>query len=738
MQLLEVRNDIAIIAYNPSENNLIPADFLLITDSNQRVISQIINVQTTQDSKHLAYLKLSLSIDQDDNLSYYSGFVPSKDSNILYISSDEILELIKGSENNIYFGNLSNHPNSVAKLPIDFVMDKVYIQSDRLDNTNIVLKNLISELKINNKKVVIVDFNNNYNLIDDELKVKLGKDFKLPLDINAFNNIYENELNDCSLEDKAVIQSIILELREYLQTLDDKYIPFTVFKDVIESEFSIFPSSGLMLLRNKLWKYSQEQIFAENKIEFDVFNKLLQEHNVLYIDASLVENVWYKFVILNILSKINKNCCFVLSLDDIKADKKFISTIFNTNHITPIVHSSYSNPQREMLKSICNNQILCKAQQNINEQESYITLLNKINLNEFIIFGESSLFIPLVIELQLFDTDTPEKIIQDEIKKDVDDMFTSSKKLVPTDSIIETPYEKDENEDDFQIHELSDFDLDFLDELNASSNLDSIQEVETDIQGEVENKYAVFSPEMPQNIEKKSSNQTVENTEYEISIEQTDTLPELPQEVDIVEELTEESQDEELIVSAENTENIELDVDVENQDVETENQQEQDLLIDGFAQYEDDEDIEDDETEELTESTEEYTNEDNSDKDIDENSTYLEDIINNIEEEENTKKIKAVSEREKLAKEKAPPEINTDISVGKETKLTVYDTAKPQGISPLDVPFKVGDKVYHPKHGKGVIEGFTNYSNKILFCQIEFENVGRRILDPTVAGLEKI
>ena len=54
------------------------------------------------------------------------------------------------------------------------------------------------------------------------------------------------------------------------------------------------------------------------------------------------------------------------------------------------------------------------------------------------------------------------------------------------------------------------------------------------------------------------------------------------------------------------------------------------------------------------------------------------------------------------------------------------------------MPFKVGDKVFHPKHGNGVVQGFTNYSDKILFCQIEFENVGRRILDPRVAQIEKV
>ena len=55
-----------------------------------------------------------------------------------------------------------------------------------------------------------------------------------------------------------------------------------------------------------------------------------------------------------------------------------------------------------------------------------------------------------------------------------------------------------------------------------------------------------------------------------------------------------------------------------------------------------------------------------------------------------------------------------------------------------DLPFEVGDKVYHPKHGMGIVRGFTNYSDKNLFCHVEFENVGRRLLDPSIAQLEKV
>ena len=95
-------------------------------------------------------------------------------------------------------------------------------------------------------------------------------------------------------------------------------------------------------------------------------------------------------------------------------------------------------------------------------------------------------------------------------------------------------------------------------------------------------------------------------------------------------------------------------------------------------------------------------------------------------------------EIETVSVEIEKPEINENINTKKKTELPVYETDTSYQLGVEDLPFKVGDVVYHPKHGKGIIEGFTNYSNKILFCQIEFENVGRRILDPRIAELQKI
>ena len=83
-------------------------------------------------------------------------------------------------------------------------------------------------------------------------------------------------------------------------------------------------------------------------------------------------------------------------------------------------------------------------------------------------------------------------------------------------------------------------------------------------------------------------------------------------------------------------------------------------------------------------------------------------------------------------------DINEDINTKEPQEIPIYETDIQQKLNQDDLPFKVGDKVFHPKHGNGVIEAFSSYSNRILFCHILFDNVGRKIMDPRVSCIEKV
>ena len=102
-------------------------------------------------------------------------------------------------------------------------------------------------------------------------------------------------------------------------------------------------------------------------------------------------------------------------------------------------------------------------------------------------------------------------------------------------------------------------------------------------------------------------------------------------------------------------------------------------------------------------------------------------IASNNTIQENAVEIKAVDRNIKQpVKEKAMP--NPD-------ELQVYEPKEPAKNN--EINFFEGDRVSHAQYGTGTVEKIINYGNKVL-CSIQFDNLGRRLLDPNITILEKI
>ncbi len=726
MQILEVKNDMAKIAYNPTQNHLLPADFLLVEDNNQKLIAQVQSIETTEESnKNSAILRLSLSIDLEDNLSYYNGYIPSKEATLVYINPDEIIDLIRGNDLSLYFGNLSNHQNCFAHTNISFLEDKAYILSDRLDAVKTITQNLISELLSKKKKVIIIDFNGQYKSFVNVQRLQYTKNIRLPLDIDAFDTILEYDITDCPLEDKAVIQSIVLELREYMNTLDDKYIPFNMFKNVVDTEFISSPISGLMLLRNKLWEYAQNGIFADKKEQFDVINSALDNNNILVIDASDIEENWYKFVLKTVVDFTQKDCYLFLSLNDLKLERKSFINLYNKQNIIPVCSSNYDSPYRNILSSLTKNFVLCKPSKLNDDNEPYSVLLNRMNNNEFILYGEATLYLPLLVELRLFDSGTKEEIIQNDVRRDVDKLLSSPQSMLPKANNINSEIKQSEviKSDDLlnsvPDDVVNDNDYAFLDELNQQNEEPPKEDTSKD------SGYSIFNPQEEETEDKEKS---VDDIMNELFVPLQEELEDIKSD-DEGNEQTENLNDNAVIPEKINADNIET----VTEQVMTVDPVDELLTVAEPEKLEISPEVEEIEPAPETEEKEIQSEVAESSEEVKENTPQDEKQDNsedfNIEFEDD--------DDETQTQTQAPPPIKK-IQEPKKEKLPIYETTNNQGISEADMPFKVGDKVYHPKHGYGTIEGFANYSNKILFCQIDFDNVGRRILDPRISGIEKV
>lgn len=68
--------------------------------------------------------------------------------------------------------------------------------------------------------------------------------------------------------------------------------------------------------------------------------------------------------------------------------------------------------------------------------------------------------------------------------------------------------------------------------------------------------------------------------------------------------------------------------------------------------------------------------------------------------------------------------------------VPVYDAEIPEEDKVISDEIEQGDSVVHVKYGSGIVEKMIKYGNKNLYS-INFDNVGRRLLDPTLTEIKK-
>lgn len=634
MQLSEIKNDLAKILYKTSEINLLLADFLLIEDDNQSLVSQIINIEADENNPLMNYVlvKFVLSIDKNLTLSTYNGYTPSKNAKILYIDPNEISQLLKTDKNNMSWGEIASHEDCKVILSTNFLKNKPYVQCDKNQNLNTISKTILKGLKENKQKVVVLDFNKDYKQFDGT-KIVVGKDFKLPLNYEILDFIYQNDLKDCPVEQRGYVQDILIDIQNYVKSMKDGFIPFSIFKQVVDEQYSKNPDSvGLILLRNKLIKYSDEGILAQGKNDYTKLNDIIKSNQSVLIDAFNVNENWQKILVDFLAKQIDQETYFIMNFTEENANKKNILNIYNNEQLKPIAISSYSYKQANFLKSQARNMVLFTPMVVTEDFAGYNSFLHRLNEDEYVIWGQDTLYIPLILKPASVKINQIPKESNEQIKQDVDDFLMTR--------ISEEPKQKG-----FQ------------------------PELEEDIE------YLKFDEESLD-----EENPEIETEEYE---EENSELEELTVETD--EEIDEEADIEELLA------------------------------------------------EEIEEATFEEFVEADIDATVETDLSELEKFIPTQEQQENEPISLHIAQA---------PALNQDFNDNKEPvpqkpfiPIPIYQAEVAASGASVTHKFKEGDFVTHVKYGRGIVEKNISYGNKSL-CSIQFEDVGRRLLDPELAELK--
>lgn len=697
MQIVEAKNNLVKVSYDTSEENLVLSGFVVIKDMVQSFIGQIVNLETNTRG-NFAIVKLLFTFNEEGIITNYNGSVPNVQCPMDIIKPQELLELLP-IQNPIVIGELAQQ-KTVLNLDRSLFEKKLLICSEKEENNEILIKNFTQQLANNGKKVLVIDLNGDLNFSNN--KIIASENFKLPLNYNSINFIYEKGLDGTTAETKATIQEIFLEVQDYVKTLPERFIPFETFKDVVDDQYDETELVELVLLKNKLLKYYEAGIFAQQKEEFSSLRDSLELAEISILDLSQIdENIQREMIsyAYSLIAELNEEIYVFCNINNANSDKKLLKQILTTKNAYSSLICPYAYKYLKELKQISKDLILFAPIQQQDDFAGYNAFLNKLNIHEFIIYGEATHHLPLIVNLNEFkesdqnesyasEEATENTSLDEEIRRDVDEFYTASK--MEQEIIQEGEQVKEFSTNDVE-EDLTEDDLDFIDDLVVANE----EIVETFKEEEEEDINS--SAEIPNFLE-----ETEESPEDEIISEEVQN--------DFFEEEVEDSLEDPIEITEEGAENSELG---------TEYPSPQPSPAGG-------EGANPSTLQPFNHSPEEGTEE-------------IETNLSTEEEPQFTAHSSQLPENPSIEEEQeeqeAPAVDILPVRMSSAPIVPIYSAEVESEVNSDDIA--QGDTVMHPKYGKGTVEKLINYGSKTL-CSINFDNVGRRLLDPALAEIKKV
>lgn len=738
MKVLEIKNNLVKIAYDVKDN-LALSNFVIIEDTNTPYVAQVVNIKADS-TTNFAIVKLLFTFNEEGILKNYNGTIPSTKANVSILPSNELLDIIP-IEDPIRMGQLAQQ-NVELKVDKTIFDNNLLICSNNLENTSTLLNNILKQFK---NKVVIFDTDGQF---DWENKLYFGKEFKLPLNYDTINFIYDTELEDVDATSKAIIQDIFIEVQEYTKTLPEGYLPFETFLNVVDQQYKETQITELVLLKNKLLKYRDLNVFAETFKDVLNLSIAIEKSDITVIDISDMPHTLQKEIMsytYNIMNSIKSDIYSFVKIDNSNTDKKLLKKFLVRSNVYTTIICSHEYKYLPEIKEAAQNLILFAPLTLQHDFASYNTFLNKLNSDEFIIYGAHTQNIPLIVELDDIEID---ENTEDDLKK----QDTQTDNIVPMPEIKPSSKEEKEEEEIIEENTIEE------EEINSETNENSLEMPEVEYPD-------ITIDEIP--IEQ-NNNQT-EETEI-ISVNEDIQLNNEIAPVDNILSIEEELPTEPTIIENNSSTNNPENIIIEDSPIEitTEEPNTQNENLEIYNSENNIEEIEEDEIEpqiELQEPEIDYSVED---IDIEENFGEPQIIENNDDLIEQVAKDVDKAFYEKIPDENYELPDNDNIETDELTEddlnliddLAIDDTnmqldnsfQESENIEQTPVvpiyetedlepkenqKLEPGDRVSTPKYGEGIVEKMIKYGNKML-CSIEFPNIGRRLLDPAMSEIIKL
>lgn len=683
MKLLEIKNNLVKLSYGENEKPIL-GKFIILTTSEKSYVAQLVNLKSDSVNS-FAIAKLLFTFTADGVVDNYDGSVPSMASELSFLDSAELLDLLP-VETAIKIGQLAQQNESLS-LDISVFEHNFTVFAEREVDKTTFISNCIRQLFQMKEKSVIVDLNNNFS---DYSRIEFTKDFKLPLNSEMIDFIFDYELVDVEASTKAVIQDIFYDVQQYIKSLDFEFLPIDNFVDVVANQYKETQMPELALLKNKLLKYRDSNIFANTKEEVLAFNQKLEEKNCSILNLTDVNEALQKEVILfvhNALDSLKKYVYFFCPLTDGNSDKKLLKKFINNNHVftTIIVSNSYKYVKE--LKSFAENVVIFAPENVQHEFAAYNTFLNKLNLGECIVYGKLTQGVPFIVEMSDLDLDLTK-----------DDVLGDKYQFVPVQENVEMMATEDVELSKTLDNTLIPTQLPEVEAVPETSQID-VEDTPVDVSVEKQGIEEIPQEELPEE-DVSSVDEEVLSPEGDVLVE----YPDVPQD-DFEDVATTPSKIVEPVANLLGDDLAEGDLEAS----EFPPQEDEDLGFDDVVDLSGE-----DSGEELPDLTED---------DLD----FIED--NSVASQEEVEDV--------ISEPMQGESYVEDPYIEEQTPVVPVYPAQDTPIEEDDFQFSQGDAVTHPRYGRGVIEKIIKYGNKTL-CSISFENVGRRLLDPSISEFTKL
>ena len=423
-----------------------------------------------------------------------------------------------------------------------------------------------------------------------------------------------------------------------------------------------------------------------------------------------MEPVLQKEIISHIydtIRNINSNIYAFTKINNTNTDKKLLKKLIRRENVFSTIICPHEYKYISELKEIAQNMILFAPLTLQHDFANYNTYLNKLNKDEFIVYGAHTQNIPLIVELK----ELEESAIELENETKIQDESTN----------ILSTHEPD------KVDEVSDNDV----TISISNNEENEKEEEEEKQ---ETQLPII--EYPD----------VEITETEKNANNDTELISLDDNIEIVDEPEPQAITTEGTIPAVDTAPLTSDDNIITEDIISENYGDVSLEEPEIDYSLDETDVSGTFHEEVINQENNYDMVEQAAKDIDramyeklpsddeniiieelpqtEHDELTEDdlnLIDNLAGEENIE----ISEPEPL------------IELSDEENPPVIPIYPAENIKNNNQTFEPGDKVSTAKYGEGVVEKMIKYGNKML-CSIEFPQIGRRLLDPNMTEITKL